>query len=74
MIELTRAIRQFFAQMVPDDLGGGGLEQAQLGLGHGYSRSVVKFNPGRADNMIIQSIALLDQVCMFVVWCCVVVV
>ena len=34
---------------------------AQLGLGHSYSRSKVKFNVNRADNMIIQSIALLDQ-------------
>jgi nucleolar protein 56 len=42
-------------------LGDGRLEQSQLGLGHSYSRSKVKFNPGRADNMIIQSIALLDQ-------------
>jgi len=39
----------------------GGLEQSQLGLGHLYSRSKVKFNPARSDNMIIQSIALLDQ-------------
>ena len=35
--------------------------KAQLGLGHSYSRSKVKFNPARADNMIIQSIAILDQ-------------
>ena len=42
-------------------LGSGLLEQSQLGLGHSYSRSKVKFNPGRADNMVIQSIALLDQ-------------
>lgn len=35
--------------------------KAQLGLGHSYSRSKVKFNPARSDNMIIQSIALLDQ-------------
>ncbi|XP_077289753.1 nop56 ribonucleoprotein isoform X2 [Arctopsyche grandis] len=34
---------------------------AQLGLGHSYSRAKVKFNVHRADNMIIQSIALLDQ-------------
>lgn len=32
--------------------------KAQLGLGHSYSR--VKFNVNRSD-MIIQSIALLDQ-------------
>lgn len=42
-------------------LDGGAAEKAQLGLGHSYSRSKVKFNPARSDNMIIQSIALLDQ-------------
>ncbi len=35
--------------------------KAQLGLGHSYSRAKVKFNVNRADNMIIQSISLLDQ-------------
>merc|ERR1719495_1930220 len=34
---------------------------AQLGLGHAYSRAKVKFNVNKPDNMIIQSIALLDQ-------------
>ncbi|XP_029172253.1 nucleolar protein 56 [Nylanderia fulva] len=34
---------------------------AQLGLGHSYSRAKVKFNVNRVDNMIIQSITLLDQ-------------
>ena len=43
-------------------LDNGGLEKAQLGLGHSYSRAKVKFNVNRQDNMIIQSIALLDQV------------
>ena len=42
-------------------MAGGSQEQAQLGLGHAYSRGWVKFNPARSDNMIIQSIALLDQ-------------
>lgn len=42
-------------------LDGGAVEKAQLGLGHSYSRSKVKFNPARSDNMIIQTIALLDQ-------------
>jgi len=42
-------------------LAGGAAVKAQLGLGHSYSRSKVKFNPARSDNMIIQSIALLDQ-------------
>lgn len=35
--------------------------KAQLGLGHSYSRAKVKFNVNRADNMIIQSISLMDQ-------------
>ncbi|KYR02975.1 NOP5 family protein [Tieghemostelium lacteum] len=34
--------------------------KAQLGLGHSYSRSKVKFNVHKVDNMIIQSICLLD--------------
>mgnify|MGYP000020563410 CR=1 FL=1 len=58
--ELLRALRQHFTSFVKE-LGQGGLEQAQLGLGHSYSRARVKFNPSRADNMVIQSIALLDQ-------------
>merc|ERR1712021_318243 len=39
----------------------GGSSKAQLGLGHAYSRCKVKFNVHKSDNMIIQSIALLDQ-------------
>ena len=38
----------------------GDLNKARLGLGHSYSRSKVKFNVNRVDNMIIQSISLLD--------------
>ncbi|KAI4501192.1 hypothetical protein M0802_003565 [Mischocyttarus mexicanus] len=34
---------------------------AQLGLGHSYSRAKIKFNVNRVDNMIIQSISLMDQ-------------
>mmetsp|Transcript_6124 Transcript_6124/g.7768 ORF Transcript_6124/g.7768 Transcript_6124/m.7768 type:complete len:570 (+) Transcript_6124:86-1795(+) len=58
--EITRGARLHLTSLVKG-LGGGGIEQAQLGLGHSYSRSKVKFNPARSDNMIIQSIALLDQ-------------
>lgn len=58
--EIIRGIRVHFTKFVKP-LQKGLLEQSQLGLGHSYSRSKVKFNPGRADNMIIQSIALLDQ-------------
>merc|ERR1712013_794792 len=36
-------------------------DKSQLGLSHSYSRAKVKFNVNKSDNMIIQSIALLDQ-------------
>jgi len=39
----------------------GSSDKAQLGLSHSYSRAKVKFNVNKSDNMIIQSIALLDQ-------------
>uniref|UniRef100_A0A182K2N3 Nucleolar protein 56 n=1 Tax=Anopheles christyi TaxID=43041 RepID=A0A182K2N3_9DIPT len=58
--EILRGVRHHFAGMVK-----GFTDQsaavAQLGLGHSYSRCKVKFNVHRSDNMIIQSIALLDQ-------------
>lgn len=58
--EICRGTRLHLANLVKG-LDGGGVEKAQLGLGHSYSRGKVKFNPARSDNMIIQSIALLDQ-------------
>jgi nucleolar protein 56 len=58
--EIIRGCRLHLETFIPG-LKGGAAEKAQLGLGHSYSRSKVKFNPARSDNMIIQSIALLDQ-------------
>lgn len=58
--EVLRGCRMHLDTFVKG-LEGGAAEKAQLGLGHSYSRSKVKFNPARSDNMIIQSIALLDQ-------------
>eukprot|EP00727_Mastigamoeba_balamuthi_P009333 m51a1_g5021 putative nucleolar protein (554) ;mRNA; r:330130-332044 len=60
VLELHRGIRQHFSRFIKE-LKEGDLDKAQLGLGHSYSRSKVKFNVNRADNMIIQSICLLDQ-------------
>ncbi len=60
VLELLRGIRMHCSKMLKD-LKEGDLEKAQLGLGHSYSRCKVKFNVNRVDNMIIQSIALLDQ-------------
>ncbi|XP_048875262.1 nucleolar protein 56 isoform X2 [Brienomyrus brachyistius] len=58
--ELMRGIRLHFHSLVKG-LTDQAASKAQLGLGHSYSRAKVKFNVNRADNMIIQSIALLDQ-------------
>lgn len=58
--EVLRGIRFHFEAYI-EGLKSGDLEKAQRGLGHSYSRSKVKFNVHRVDNMIIQSIALLDQ-------------
>jgi len=58
--EITRGCRLHLKNFVKG-LNNGAAEQAQLGLGHSYSRGKVKFNPARSDNMVIQSIALLDQ-------------
>merc|ERR1712100_83256 len=58
--ELIRGIRLHFTHFVKA-LEKKDVEQAQLGLSHAYSRSKIKFNVNSADNHIIQSIALLDQ-------------
>ena len=58
--EICRGARLHLTSLIKG-LENGGIDQAQLGLGHSYSRGKVKFNPARSDNMIIQSIALLDQ-------------
>jgi len=58
--EILRGCRLHLTTLIKG-LASGASEQAQLGLGHSYSRGKVKFNPARSDNMIIQSIALLDQ-------------
>lgn len=60
VFELHRLLRchavKLLSSLKPHDL-----EKSQLGLGHAYSRAKVKFNVNRVDNMIIQAIALLDQ-------------
>lgn len=58
--ELLRGIR-LHAPKLLKGLDASDLTKAQLGLGHSYSRAKLKFNVNRIDNMIIQAIALLDQ-------------
>ena len=60
VLEVLRGIRFHFEKMIKG-LTGPMAAKAQLGLGHSYSRAKVKFNVHRVDNMIIQSISLLDQ-------------
>ncbi|EGN94000.1 hypothetical protein SERLA73DRAFT_97405 [Serpula lacrymans var. lacrymans S7.3] len=59
-LELIRGIR-LHAPKLLKGLESNDLTKAQLGLGHSYSRAKLKFNVNRYDNMIIQAIALLDQ-------------
>ncbi|KAL7668752.1 hypothetical protein ACOME3_009443 [Neoechinorhynchus agilis] len=58
--EILRGIRSTFTKTL-NDLSQINERQAQLGLGHAFSRSKVKYNVNRADNMITHSISLLDQ-------------
>ncbi|XP_036275219.2 nucleolar protein 56 isoform X1 [Pipistrellus kuhlii] len=58
--EILRGVRLHFHNLVKG-LTDVSACKAQLGLGHSYSRAKVKFNVNRVDNMIIQSISLLDQ-------------
>lgn len=63
-LELIRGIRLHAEQLLAKAGTGmteGDVKMAQLGLGHSYSRGKVKFNVNRSDNMIIQAIALADQ-------------
>lgn len=58
--EILRGTRMHFKHL-SKTLPNKALDKAQLSLGHSYSRSKVKFDVNRVDNMVIQSIALLDQ-------------
>ncbi|EUB60775.1 Nucleolar protein 56 [Echinococcus granulosus] len=59
-IDIYRGIREFFSNYIAE-LTHFAESQAQVGLGHSYSRAKVKFNVNRDDNMVIQTISLLDQ-------------
>lgn len=58
--DLLRGIRTHSEKLLKQ-LQEGDISRAQLGLGHSYSRSKVKFNVNRNDNHIIQAIATLDH-------------
>ena len=58
--DMLRGVRLHATKLLKQ-LRDGDLDTAQLGLGHAYSRSKVKFSVKRDDNHIIQAIAILDQ-------------
>ena len=58
--EIARLIKRHFSFFVKG-LTDKSEMKASLGLSHSFSRCKVKFNVNRADNMIIQSVNLLDQ-------------
>jgi len=60
VIEVCRTTRQFFPKM-QKSLTALVQDTAQRGLAHSYSRAKLRFNVHRQDNMIIQAIALIDQ-------------
>lgn len=58
--EILRGVRLHAAQLIPD-LNEKTMNNSEVSLSRAFSRCKVKFNVKRVDNMIIQSIALLDQ-------------
>lgn len=57
---MLRGVRQHAPKLLKQ-LQEGDIERAQLGLGHAFSRSKVKFSVQKNDNHIIQAIATLDH-------------
>lgn len=58
--DLYRAIREHLPSLIPGLLPEE-ISTMSLGLSHGLSRHKLKFSPDKVDTMIIQAIALLDD-------------
>lgn len=59
-LDLQRAIKQFLPDLLPG-LDDSALKQMSLGLAHSMGRHKLKFSADKVDTMIIQAIALLDD-------------
>ncbi|KAL6453970.1 NOP58 Nucleolar protein 58 [Candida maltosa Xu316] len=59
-LDLQRAIKQFLPELLPG-LDNSSLNQMSLGLAHSIGRHKLKFSADKVDTMIIQAIALLDD-------------
>ncbi|KAL0091275.1 hypothetical protein F4703DRAFT_1838193 [Phycomyces blakesleeanus] len=60
VLDLYRGIRQQFESLV-SGLSPSDLSAMSLGLSHSLSRYKLKFSPDKVDTMIVQAIALLDD-------------
>ncbi|CAG8621220.1 10011_t:CDS:2, partial [Paraglomus occultum] len=61
VLELGRGIRTHAEKLLSGYLKKGDIQRGQLGLGHNYSKSKVKFSAERSDTMAMQAINLLDM-------------
>lgn len=59
-LDLHRSIKQFLPELLPG-LDGPALQQMSLGLAHSIGRHKLKFSADKVDTMIVQAIALLDD-------------
>ena len=59
-LDLHRAIREFLPELLPG-LDDSMLKQMSLGLAHSIGRHKLKFSADKVDTMIVQAIALLDD-------------
>jgi len=59
-LESTRLIRNQFSALLPN-VSDSTMTQMNLGLAHSLSRYKLKFSPDKVDTMIVQAVALLDD-------------
>ena len=59
-LESTRLIRDQFSALLPN-VSDATMTQMNLGLAHSLSRYKLKFSPDKVDTMIVQAVALLDD-------------
>eukprot|EP00484_Ammonia_sp_Unknown_P027285 CAMPEP_0197023690 /NCGR_PEP_ID=MMETSP1384-20130603/4351_1 /TAXON_ID=29189 /ORGANISM="Ammonia sp." /LENGTH=652 /DNA_ID=CAMNT_0042451943 /DNA_START=117 /DNA_END=2075 /DNA_ORIENTATION=- len=69
VLEIIRGCRQYLGQYIKhqnedtmSSFNVSNIEHSCIALGHSYSRSKIKYNINRVDNMIIQAICILDQI------------
>jgi nucleolar protein 58 len=59
-LESTRFVRNHFAALLPG-VAESDITQMNLGLAHSLSRYKLKFSPDKVDTMIVQAVALIDD-------------